>query len=606
MVDPNIAYQLEQGDLAIPPTGRPVIYATQGVISSGHYLTSMAGMRILVAGGNAFDALVAASFAAAVVEPIASYSLGAEGVFMLRDAASNRILSLSGQGGAPAKATAAFYLDQGLKSIPTGPGPLAPLSFTVPGVVHALLSMLERYGTKSVAEILAPAIEYSERGIPNYEYMLSRLGAMNALNQFDEFPPGGSEIFYHDRKIPVPGTLLIQKTLSGVLKTMVKASGMTGSKDRSSGIRAARDCFYVGTIGRMIADCSSRVGGILDLNDLAGYSAEYDAPVKISFNGYEIHGHSTWTQGPVLMQALNILEKFDLKTMGHNTALYVHVITEALKLALADREAYYGDPKYASIPVDGLLSKEYAASRANGIDTSKAFPEMPSCGDPWLYSSSMTIPSDVAPYVGEALYENSSNLSSDDGGTTHIAVLDQEGNMVCATPSGGAFTKSVFFSELGFALSTRMEMFNLEEGHPNLVEPGKRPRTTLVNYMVSKAGVPTMTIGCPGGDAQAQANLQLILNTLVFGMNPQQAIEAPRFSSLSVPNSFYPHVYSPGRLAVEATFPEETVERLRSLGHEVVRYSACGMGATVALRNPDTGILSAGGDPRRACYAIGW
>jgi gamma-glutamyltranspeptidase/glutathione hydrolase len=206
----------------------------------------------------------------------------------------------------------------------------------------------------------------------------------------------------------------------------------------------------------------------------------------------------------------------------------------------------------------------------------------------------------------QPLVGSNSDPSGDEGGTTHVAVLDRDGNMCCGTISGGAFAKSVFFPELGCALSTRIEMFNLDEGHPNALLPGKRPRTTLVNYIVCKDGQPVMTIGCPGGDAQAQANVQLILNTLLFDMDPQEAIEAPRFATLSVVNSFYPHVYYPGRLCVEHGVPASTVESLQEFGHEVVREEACGVGATIAHRDVENGALSTGGDPRRACYALGY
>lgn len=595
------AYTLEQGDRVRPPVGRPVVYATQGVISSGHYLTSMAGMRMLLSGGNAFDAIVAATFAAAVVEPIASYSLAAEGVFMLYHAQSGEMLSLSGQGVAPGRATVEFYKSKGLNAIPTGPGPQAPLSFTVPGVVHALFSLLERYGTRTAGEVLAPSIHYAERGIPNYEYMLERLNTPSTREQFDLFPPGGRDIFFQNGKLPRPGSLLVQKSLAEVLKKLVAAESAAPGH-RLAGIRAARDAFYRGEIAQTIAECAQRVGGILSLDDLASYSAKFEEPVKTSFMGHEIHGHSTWTQGPMLMQALNILEHFDLKKLGHNSPAYIHTVAEALKLAFADRQAYYGDPDFSTIPIDGLLSRQYAAERAKLLNPNKAHPELPPAGDPWRYSRARRPKARVAVPVSGSDGDNSAN----DGGTTHVAVLDRDGNMACATPSGGAFAKSVFFPELGCALSTRMEMLNFEDGHPNRLEPGKRPRTTLINYIVSKDGQPVMTVGCPGGDDQAQANVQLILNTLVFGMNPQEAVEAPRFASQSVVNSFYPHVYKPGELNVEAGIPEATMEALRALGHKVVRVASCGMGATVARRDPETGVLSTGGDPRRACYAIGW
>ena len=269
---------------------------------------------------------------------------------------------------------------------------------------------------------------------------------------------------------------------------------------------------------------------------------------------------------------------------------------------MADREAYYGDPDFAKVPIDGLLSKEYAVGRAGLIDPVRAAPELPPAGDPWRYSTLAGTP--AAPTAPVAV--SGDGAGGEDAGTTHVAVLDRDGNMTCATPSGGGFVKSVFLPELGASLSTRIEMFNFNEGHPNVLVPGKRPRTTLINYIVAKDGVPLFTVGCPGGDFQAQANVQLILNTLVFGMDPQKAIEAARFGTMSVTNSFHPHEYFPGRLAVEPGLPRGTVEALEALGHEVVESPSCGMGATVARRDPQTGVLAAGGDPRRPSYAIGW
>ena len=598
----------------ITTTTRPVIYGTQGVISSGHYLTSMAGMRMMLAGGNAFDAIAAAGFAAAVTEPIASYSLGAEGVFMLYHADSGDLLSLSGQGTAPNKATVEWYRDQGQEAIPTGPGPLAHLSFTVPGVVAAFLSLLERYGTKTVGEVLAPAIQYADSGIPNYEYMLKSIGNDNTRKQWEQYPPGGTDIFYDNGAVPEPGSLLVQSGIAATLKALVDAE-KAAEGNRAEGVRAARESFYTGEVARIIADCSESVGGILDMDSLADYEAKYETPIKTSFLGHEIHGQRTWTQGAVLMQALNILENFDLRAMGHNSTAYIHTVSQALNLAFADRQAYYGDPDFSDIPIDGLLSKDYARTRAAMIDPAHAFAETPEPGDPSRYSptnrpfrnegdangaerNSQGMP-------GEAGAPSSPNQeSSDQSGTTHISVIDREGSMVAATPSGGSFSKSVFFPELGCALSTRMEMLNFEDGHPNRLEPGKRPRTTLINYIVSKDGVPVMTVGCPGGDHQAQANLQLILNSLLWGMNPQAAVEAPRFASNNVVNSFYPHSYYPAQLAVEAAIPQHTRDELAAMGHQIVTADGAGVGATISTRNPDNGVLATSADPRRACYAL--
>ena len=592
-------HNLEQGDLNVPDTGRPVVRSTQGVISSGHYLTSMAGMRMLLSGGNAFDALVAAGFAAAVVEPIASYSLAAEGVFMLYDSASGDLLSLSGQGGAPGKATAEFYRSRGHERIPTGPGKDAPLSFTQPGIVDAFISMLDRYGTMELGDVLEPAIRYAQDGIPHYEYMLGRLHSHAGQQQFDNFPPGGWDVFYENRHVPSPGSLLVQPGLANTLTVMRDAStGAPGG--RSDRMQAAKDAFYRGPIAESLVASAERVGGILSMDDLASYRSQFETPVTGSFNGHEIWGQNSWTQGPMLMQTLNILENFDLKSMGHNSPAYVHTVAEALKLAFGDREAFYADPDYAAVPLDGLLSREYAAERAQLIDPEGAYPAQRPAGDPWRYSKvSGTTPAPVMAVPSAAVADPAA-----DDGTTHVSALDRHGNLVCGTISGGSFAKSVFFPDIGCALSTRIEMFNCEPGHPNVVEPGKRPRTTLVNYIVSKEGSPVMTVGCPGGDNQVQANAQLILNSLVFGMNPQQAVEAPRFATSSNVNSFFPHVYFPGQLDLEPGIPESTADALRPLGHKIQRVANCGLGATVSVNDQRTGSLSTGADPRRACYAL--
>jgi gamma-glutamyltranspeptidase/glutathione hydrolase len=304
----------------------------------------------------------------------------------------------------------------------------------------------------------------------------------------------------------------------------------------------------------------------------------------------------------VVLQALQILAHADLRRMGHNSAEYVHTVAEGLKLGFADRERYYGDPDFARVPVAGLLSPAYAKERARMIRPDAAFPEAPPAGDLRHFDDGAGA---AAPVMRPAVAREAAAAGYQDG-TTHLAVIDRDGNMACFTSSGGIFRKSAWITELGCTFSTRSEMFVLEEGHPNALEPAKRPRTTLVNYLVCEGGEPVMTIGCPGGDDQVQGDLQLVLNTLVFGMNPQQAVEAPRFSTQTLVNSFYPRVYLPGQLNVEPGIPEETRARLRALGHKVVEAGACGIGAVVTRRDPATGVLSAGADPRRPTYAIAW
>jgi len=564
-------------------TTRPVVAGTHSVISTGHPLVSMAGMRMLLSGGNAFDAAVAAGFAAAVVEPTASYTLCGECVAMVYDARRRETLALSGQGTAPARATPDVFRRRGLDRIPTGPGPDAHLSFTVPGAVDAYLTLLETYGTRTVAEVLAPAMSYAERGFPMYDYMHRMLTIAETRSQFALYPPGGADVFYPGGRAPEVGTLFVQPALARTLRRLVEADGAARGH-RLAGIAAARERFYRGDIADTIGAFSERVGGLLRASDLAGYRAGFEAPLRVAFAGREIVGQSAWTQGPVLMQALGMLAGFDLRTMGHNSARYIHVVAEALKLAFADRERYYGDvAERARVPIAELISPAYARRRAAEIRLDRAAPEAPPAG------VRAQEPSGVAAAVD---------------GTTHIAALDRDGNMIALTPSGGVFRKSAFMVELGCTLSTRTEMFVLEDGHPNGLTPGRRPRTTLVNYLICEDGVPVMTVGCPGGDDQAQADLQLVLNVLVFGMNPQQAVEAPRFSTQTLINSFYPRTYLPGQLNVERGVPAAVRAELTTLGHDVVETGACGIGAVVTRRDADTGVLSAGADPRRPTYAI--
>ena len=590
----------EHVEFHLGATGRPLVSGTQGIVSSGHYLVSLSGMKMLLNGGNAFDAAVAMGLSAGVIEPAAPYSLAAEGSFMLYHSASKQLLSLSGQGVAAGKATVDLFRSKGLDKVPTGPHADGGLSFTVPGVMGAYLSLLERYGTKTFGETAAPAIDYARRGFPMYQFMRRMLGFGGTAARFRQYSPDGAKVFYAgDEPYPV-GQMVVQEQLAKTLDKMADAEGGVAG-GRQAGLQAAHHMFYQGDIARTIVECSNRAGGLLTMKDLASYSPKYEEPLSTTFHGYQIQAQSTWTQGAVLLEALNILEGFDLHGMGHNSAPYIHTVTEAIKLAFADREAFYGDPDFATVPTDGLVSKAYAATRVPMVREKEAWPELPPAGDPWVHSK-MTRP--MTPVAGGS--EQPGSGPGSDHGTTHLAAIDREGNIVCATPSGAAFFKSIYFPELGLALSTRSEMFFVDEDHPNGLVPGKRPRTTLVNYMVCQDGQPFMTVGCPGGDNQAQSDIQLVLNVLVFGMDPQEAVEAPRFASQSVTNSFYPRVYRPGHLDVEPAISTEVQQELVGLGHKLVEAFPCGYGATVTRREIDTGIMSAGADNRTASYAIGW
>jgi gamma-glutamyltranspeptidase / glutathione hydrolase len=568
---------------------RPVVSGTQGIVAAGHPLVAMAGMRMLLAGGNAFDAVAAAGFAAAVVEPTASYTLMGECVALVHEGRKRRTRVLSGQGTAPALATIETFRRRGLDRIPTGPGSDAHLSFTVPGAVDAYFTLLETLGTRKLDAALAPALTYATRGFPMYEYMHRMLAIPETRTQFELYPPGGDAVFYPGGRVPAVGELLVQKAIGGTLKKLADAAR---GRDRLAGIRAARKRFYAGDIAKTIGAFSERLGGLLRAADLAGYRATFEAPARVTFMGREILAQGAWTQGPVLLQTLGTLANFDLRAMGHNSPRYVHVVSEALKLAFADRERYYGDS--SQVPLAALLAPAYLKERAARIDLAKARPAAPPAG---------AVGGGRA-RAGAAPVARAEAASSAADGTTHIAAVDRDGNMICLTPSGGVFRKSAFSPELGCTLSTRSEMFVLEPGHPNALAGGKRPRTTLVSYMIVEDGVPTTTIGCPGGDDQAQGDLQLVLNTLVWGMNPQQAVEAPRFSTQTLVNSFWPRAYKPGQLNVEPGIPHATRAELTALGHTVTEIGACGIGAIVTRRDPESGVLMAGADPRRPTYAL--
>ena len=470
--------------------------------------------------------------------------------------------------------------------------PWETLSFTVPGAVDAFLTMLERYGTRSVSEVLAPAVQYAERGFPMYEYMHRMLAIPETRSQFDLFPPGGHAVFYPNGRVPEVGELFVQPALGATLRKLVEADA-SARGHRVDGIAAARARFYRGDIAAAIGAFSDRTGGLLRASDLADFRAHTEAPFRVSFRGHEILGQGAWTQGPVLMQALAMLEPMDLRAMGHNSPRYVHVVSEVLKLCFADRERHYGQ---AAGDISALVAPAYAKERAALVRLDGVMKEAPAPGDPFGRGvGARPASSRSAAGVGGAV-----------DGTTHIAAIDRDGSMVALTPSGGVFRKSAFAPELGCTLSTRSEMFVLEDGHPNALTPGKRPRTTLISYLICKDGVPLMTVGCPGGDDQAQADLQLVLNMLVWGMNPQEAVEAPRFSTQTLINSFWPRVYKPNVLNVERGIPEGTRAELRALGHEVSEIGACGIGAVVTRRDPATGVLEAGADPRRPTYALAY
>lgn len=564
--------------------------------AAGTPLTTAAAIKVLSRGGNAIDAGVAATLAAAVVEPTASYSLGSEVAALIYDVKSNSVVAVNGQGCAPKKATIGYFRSRQKSLIPVGPGPDAPLSITVPGVLDALIISLDRYGTFTFGQVAEPALEYAENGFPVYPYMSSQLKSPSITRQLTEFFPEGARYFRPNGHVPEPGERFLQKDLAKVLHTLVDAERKTRDSGRSAALETVRDAFYKGEIAQKIASFCASIGALLSLEDLSTYRSKLEPPIKCTFRGIDLYGHEAWSQGATLLQALNILEGFDLRAMGHNSPAYIHLLTETFKLVMADREKYYGDPHFVEVPTEALLSKEYAAERRKLVNLTRAYPEMAPYGDPVARRS-----------VGGTL-----NLSrhlgaekNEDAGTTHLSVVDAEGNIFVATPSGGKLDSGVVIPGFGFTLSHRCETFYLDESQANALQPRKRPRTTLVCYLAFKGQRPWLTFGCAGGDNQPQADLQLFLNVVEFKMDPQEAVNALRFSSSSFPGSFYPHTYAPGQLNLEPSL-QRLQDELASRGHNIKIVDHVGQGAIVAQIDPETGRRTAGVDPRRPTFALGW
>jgi gamma-glutamyltranspeptidase/glutathione hydrolase len=420
----------------------------------------------------------------------------------------------------------------------------------------------------------------------------------------EAFPSTRAAIWPDGRPVEV-GEILRQTDHGWTLEAMADAESARSSgatpEARIRGLNAARDAFYQGEIAERIDRFYAASGGFLRKSDLHGYRVAVDPPVVGTWRGYEIRTVPFWSKGPMLIQLLNMLEDDDLAALGHNSPAYIHLLTEALKLGYADRHAHYGDPLMTDVPEEGLLSKSYAKARRGLIDPARAWPEMPPAGDPWTGAATRR------PAVALSGAARPGTAASEID-TSHLSVMDRWGNVFGATFSD-SFIYGPITPGTGLTISTRGVQSWVDPSHPNRVEPGRRPVVTGNPAMVFKDGRPVLALGSPGSDVQMQATVQVLLNILAFGMEPQEAIEAPRFATYSHPESFEPHTYQPGVLKVEARVPEETLARLAALGHTVEpwlawQWQAGGVG--VVAMNPDTGVLSGGAETRRESYAIGW
>ncbi|MER8029493.1 gamma-glutamyltransferase [Streptomyces bauhiniae] len=603
-------------------TTRPTLQGTFGMVSSTHWLASQSAMAVLEDGGNAFDAAVAGAFVLHVVEPHLNGPAGE--VPILLAPAGGEVRVLCGQGVAPAGATVAHYRGLGLDLVP-GTGPLAA---AVPGAFDAWLLLLRDHGTKPLDEALKYAIGYAEHGHPPVENVTATVESVREL--FETEWTSSAEVYLPGGQAPRPGELLRNPALAATWKRLLAETA--GAGDREARIDAARAVWRTGFIAEALLRQSRRPTldssgshntGTLTESDLADWTAGYEAPATYDWNGWTLCKAGPWSQGPALLQQLALLPA-DLPQYG--SADYVHLLIEGCKLAMADREAWYGDAD--EVPLAELLSGEYNAGRRGLIGDDASWelrpgspggraPRLPKLAHARVPGGEAGAGARVGVGVGEPTVAMAAEprVSADGttrGDTCHLDVVDRWGNMIAATPSGGWLQSNPVVPELGFPLGTRLQMTWLEEGLPNTLTPGRRPRTTLSPSLALRDGVPVLAFGTPGGDQQDQWQTHFFLAAALRapvrgGLDLQGAIDAPNWHNDGFPSSFYPRGWQAGSVTVESRMPEEIVAELRRRGHDVTVGPAWSEGRLCAVaRDPATGVLSAGANPRgMQGYAVG-
>ncbi len=583
-------------------TYRPEVLGRVGIVAAGRHFAAESGMRMLARGGNAVDAGVAATFTAAVTE-ISHFGLGGEVPILVSLADRREVVVVNGQGTAPAAASVEVFRRQ--RRIPVG----GPSAGTVPAVVDALCIALAEFGTLSLADTLAPAIELAD-GFPWYDFLTLYL--RRELEKVAA-QPSGARVYLQGpgRTIPAVGSVFRQPDLARTLRALVDAEQGSAGAGRTVAIYAARDRFYRGDIGERIGRAVQEAGGLLTAADLGGYRGRLEAPARKTFGTrhgtFEVSKTGFWGQGPALLQALAILQGFDLERMGHNSPEYIHTVVEALKLALADRDTFYGDPDFVKVPALGLLADGYAAARRRLIDPRAASTEV-RAGEPWKFQPSAAA-AESRRGVGHGAVAARDVSPGESPDTTTVNVVDARGNLFSASPSSAWFFGGVFIAgDTGVPLGNRMQAFVLDPDHPNVVQGGKRPRTTLTPTIVHRDGRPYLALSSPGGDSQEQQALQVLLNIAVFNMRPQAAIEAPRFNSFHYRESFGEHRRHSGALQVESRIPPSVVEELRRRGHQVgiVGPFMMDTGTTIAGIDAVHGTLFGAADVRRQRFVTGW
>ncbi|MFC3217630.1 gamma-glutamyltransferase family protein [Tianweitania populi] len=595
-------------------TTRPEILGTFGVVTSTHWLASSAGMAMLERGGNAFDAAVAAGFVLQIVEP---HLVGPSGEvpIIFHSTKTGKTEVLCGQGVTPDAATIEHYKAEGLDLVP-GSGLLATV---VPGAFDAWMLMLRDHGSLSLREVLEPAIYYAANGHP----MLPRVAntIRDQAGFFEKEWPTSYALWARNGNLPQAHELFRNEALANTYTRIVDEAEQAGG-GREAIIGKARDLFYRSFVAEAIErfcreteamDTSGqRHKGILTADDMARWSATYEAPLTYDYHGWTVSKMQPWGQGPAFLQSLSLLKDINLASMDTRGPDFVHATIEAMKLSFADRDIYYGDPNFVTVPMEHLLSDGYAAERRKLI------------GDK---ASTVLNPGLVPGYedqrqrgVGQFRYAGQTKVEGPGAGeptmahlrtekrgdTVHIDVIDRWGNMVSATPSGGWLQSSPIIPELGFALNTRAQMFWLEEGLPTSLAPRKRPRTTLTPSLADFEGKPRMVFGTPGGDQQDQWQLLMFLRRVHHGLNLQQSIDLPLFHTMHFPSSFYPREAIPGRLVIEKTIGEGVIADLRKRGHDVEVVDEWTVGRLTAAEREPNGLLHAAATPRlMQAYAVG-
>src|SRR3954451_6125602 len=564
---------------------RPTIAVTQHAIAAGHYLAATAGFEILQAGGNAIDACVAAGIALGILQ-IDLVDFAGVAPIMIYHAEKREIVTIAGLGTWPRALDPEFFMREHGGKIPLG-----VLRVVVPAAPDAWITALKRYGTMSFGDVASGAIRLARDGFPMYPLMAASIEKQQErLRQW----PSSAAVMLPDGCPPQVGEVFRQTDLAASLQYMADEEKAAAGRGREAGLDAAHDAFYRGDIAKKFVAFNREQGGLLSAEDLADYHSPVVAPERRRFGDLEVFTCGAWCQGPTLLQTLALLEDTDLKALGHNSADYIHTLTEALKLAFSDREAYYTDPAIGNVPLPTLISSEYAAERRKLIRPDRAWPEMPPPGQLGA--------------MDQRLRASPPNPNPEPD-TSYVCAADRWGNLFSATPSDGCYG-SPMVPGTGLIPSSRGSQSRPDPRHPAGVAPGKRPRLTPNPALAIKGnGEQFFPFGTPGGDVQSQAMLQVLLNVFVHGQDVQSAIENPRFASYSYPSSFAPYDYYPGRLNIEGRFPEEVAAELARRGHEVERSpdwiwlagAVCGI-----LVDQRRAPLEAGAAPRRAAYARGW